>query len=215
VMKHPKYYGCPTGDCPHWQQAECDVAMQQNAVPDCPYGKPGDLLWVRETIEKALGYGGIGYPADGTWYPDSAWEWKRNTVPSIHMPRRLSRLTLETTGVRVERLQDISEADAVAEGATSRPNCSGFGNSAPGWSMDWSDVGSPSRFCMDGILTERDVCLGSARMAFGAFINELHGGKCWNRNGSQPLWDANPWVWVLSFRVHRQNVDELLKARAA
>lgn len=97
----------------------------------CPYGMAGDLLWVRETwacyrlisyeydeweqvataAERAEYHGALSpvYAADKKNYPD---QWH----PSIHMPRWASRLTLEITGVRVERLQDISEADAKAEG---------------------------------------------------------------------------------------------------
>lgn len=82
----------------------------------CPYGRPGDLLWVRETIEKAKEYGGIGYPADGTWFPDETWEWKRDTIPSIHMPRQWSRITLEITNVRVQRVQETDYWDSFAEG---------------------------------------------------------------------------------------------------
>ena len=85
----------------------------------CPYGEPGDRLWVRETwaprtlgawteMEKLMK---PLYRAD-----EDRPEWKRIWRPSIHMPRWASRITLEITGVRVERLQDISEADAVAEG---------------------------------------------------------------------------------------------------
>jgi hypothetical protein len=88
----------------------------------CPYGAPGDRLWVRETWGRDQADNGgdrhwnrIVYRADpgeqaldnGTPVP-----WK----PSIHMPRWASRITLEVTGVRVERLQDISVADAMAEG---------------------------------------------------------------------------------------------------
>lgn len=71
-----------------------------------PYGVVGDRLWVREAWQD--GNGGIYYRADGI-HPGP---WK----PAIHMPRWASRITLEITGVRVERLQDISNDDARAEG---------------------------------------------------------------------------------------------------
>ncbi|MDP1891486.1 MAG: hypothetical protein Q8K55_11400 [Gemmatimonadaceae bacterium] len=85
-----------------------------------PYGHPGDRLWVRETC--LLAYSSLGavpagngraiaYAADG--YALEAWEkW----TPSIHMHRWASRLTLEVVGVRVERVQDITTEDCIAEG---------------------------------------------------------------------------------------------------
>lgn len=94
----------------------------------CPYGAPGDRLWVREAwIEyDKTGYvvdptqGRFVYRADcapGTFASDGIW-WKWKS--SIHMPRWASRLTLTLTDVRVERVQDISEAEAEAEGFASR-----------------------------------------------------------------------------------------------
>jgi len=82
----------------------------------CPFGQPGDRLWVRERA--AFYWGGWHYFADGAseWGPDvSPRTFSR---PSIHMPREACRLVLEITDVRVERLQTISEADAIAEGLT-------------------------------------------------------------------------------------------------
>jgi len=76
----------------------------------CPYGEAGDRLWVRETwAPVTVGY---AYAADPFWNASPAGRWR----PSIHMPRGASRITLEIAAVRVERLQDISESDARAEG---------------------------------------------------------------------------------------------------
>lgn len=80
----------------------------------CPYGKPGDLLWVRETWAP-LKSGNVDFAAD---WSDMMQKYAGKWRPSIHMPRWASRITLRITGVRVERLQDISEDDAWAEGAT-------------------------------------------------------------------------------------------------
>ena len=80
----------------------------------CPYGQVGDRLWVREAYWEDQSGGVWGYRADGIDWPPSNCGGKSH--PSIHMPRWASRITLEITGVRVERVQDISEEDAVAEG---------------------------------------------------------------------------------------------------
>lgn len=82
----------------------------------CPYGQPGDRLWVRETFghfERKENFAPgceVFYRADGESLAVEPWR------PSIHMPRWASRITLEVTGVRVETLQDIDLADALAEG---------------------------------------------------------------------------------------------------
>ena len=105
----------------------------------CPYGQPGDdKLWVRETCraeELPSGLDGVRYLADDCFIPienteaaSDAWlslaaygqrlsgHQKYRKVSAIHMPRWASRITLEITGIHVERLQDISESDALAEG---------------------------------------------------------------------------------------------------
>ena len=82
-------------------------------IDQCPYGTAGSKLWVRETWADTMGDPPTAvYRADGERHPASHLKW----TPSIHMPRWASRLTLEIVNVRVERLQEISEADAKAEG---------------------------------------------------------------------------------------------------
>ncbi len=152
----------------------------------CPYGKPGDRLWVREmwapgdemvfgaakddseTVlyradEAALHWDGkaMRTPMDTYAFNWEAVRWK----PSIHMPRWASRITLEVTGVRGERLQDISEADARAEGAPSADLASG-------------------REC---IFPHQ----GTHRWGFRLL---------WESINSPDSWAANPWVWVVEFR---------------
>lgn len=202
-------YGFTDEDCPaaNWWKIRC------------PYGQPGDRLWVRETWKywdwTEDGMPWIKYDADdSTSFFDSTvteeWAdrigdiWSELSVeknysidgsardrkfrPSIHMPRWASRITLEIVNVRVERLQKISEEDAIAEGARWKDFMkSGSGMQLPGWSME------------DPFPNSHAECLGTARMAFGNFINKLHGGVNWNLKPSN-LWDSNPWVWVVEFR---------------
>jgi hypothetical protein len=99
----------------------------------CPYGAPGDRLWVRERLGYCSEYGHY-FAADRTFlcslFDDPEKEtgysyecsMREASVPSIHLPRRWSRITLEVTEVRVERLHEISEADAKAEGVAGHPD---------------------------------------------------------------------------------------------
>lgn len=100
-----------------------------HAIDKCPFGQPGDLLYVRETWQ---GYRQVSYEYDEWESMDSPKDrheqpytpvyradeksFPEKWFPAIHMPREFSRLTLEITDVRVERLQDISNDDALAEG---------------------------------------------------------------------------------------------------
>jgi hypothetical protein len=128
----------------------------------CPYGAPGGRLWVRETW-KLTPECGLSYRADPPFGEDS---YERGWKPSIHMPRRHSRVALELTEVRVERLQAITAEGAIAEGVPSR-----------------------------GI--ERDgPCIASAIMYLHDFEQLWNGINAERGYG----WDANPWVWVLTFR---------------
>lgn len=127
--KHPDF-GC--------DMAASELACEAQHVINrcCPYGQPSDLLWVRENGWErperspkmmrdgadtwAPYYYDADYEANATRENEFAefkeWGFKRR--PSIHMPRWASRITLEIISVRVERLQDISEADVKAEGIT-------------------------------------------------------------------------------------------------
>lgn len=95
-----------------------DAAVLECAITSlrCPFGVPGDRLWVRESVQWREEEQAAFFIADGARTKIEAWGRKSTGMPSIHMPRGVSRITLEVTGVRVERLQDISEADAKAEG---------------------------------------------------------------------------------------------------
>lgn len=144
-----------------------------------PYGGVGDRLWVREAIrlvpdqEPDDGTGRVlsAYGADGSLTVADAWPWKRSYLPPMHCPRGLSRIDLEITGVRVERLQDISEADAQAEGTP----CYVCGRS------------------MDG-LGEDDCHCFHAKAKASDYRN------LWEAINGPGSWDANPWVWVVEFR---------------
>ncbi len=141
----------------------------------CPYGVPGDRLWVRETwwhyksneLEQAgfvggtmchLGNGQANYQSNAEFDPrEHPKIWRKR--PSIYMPRWASRITLELTDVRVERLHDISEEDAHAEGVDP----------------------------IEGFL------LGNTphRRAFYEIWESL--------NAKRAPWESNPWVWCLTF----------------
>lgn len=161
----------------------------------CPYGKKGDRIWVRET------WGLIGRSANSRLsdfndpeialkehlifrsncdgYDKSVQNWRS----SIHMPRWASRINLDITGIRVERLQDISQADAIAEGLKAItkdgslvkhgiPDNDGLpGTDDNGW--PWRD------FDVNPVNAYR---------------------KLWESINGQGSWEANPWVWVIEFR---------------
>ena len=179
----------------------------------------GDRLYVRETFalcpKTAWALPKIVSPDDADmaayYRADFDRSGRPRWKPSIHMPRWASRITLTVTDVRVQRLQDISEADAIAEGATSRPHCSGFRGMYDGWSMDWSRVGELSRFAKEGgRLSENDVSLGSAVTAFASFINETDDQR-WNLK-DDGLWAKNPWVAAYTFTVAPGNIDQIARA---
>ncbi|POA26376.1 MULTISPECIES: hypothetical protein [unclassified Pseudomonas] len=190
----------------------------------CPYGKPGDRLWVRESgiYSKLLSPEDPTQPGtfrhDVPRTPELGYWWIQSTrapgarysvsgnprrvdkargqkaVPSIHMPRWASRILLEITDVRVERLQDISEEQAQAEGCFFTDYGRKCGHGGKGWS-EVGDCPAPTEHhpqregWMWAETISHEQCLGSARNAFG---------NLWNTTGGD--WDANPWVWVVEFK---------------
>ncbi|MEX5551765.1 hypothetical protein [Pseudomonas pergaminensis] len=186
----------------------------------CPYGQPGDRLWVRETftIESNRWADDPYSPPhkDGRptqRYEDDKWDqphYKATDVepdlwyddrdspgcrwkPSIHMPRWASRILLEITDVRVERLQDISAEQAKAEGCF----FTDYGQQCFHGATGWKDVGDcPAKvghqqrngWAWDKT-TSHEQCLFTPRFAFA---------NLWNATGGD--WDANPWCWVVEFK---------------
>lgn len=117
-LAHPgwttyRYFG-PSANDPTGKSVaiECgpDYPDDKSDQVPCPYGAAGDRLYVRETFVGGLYGQRCVYRASEPDFPAPRWR------PAIHMPRVLSRLTLEITRIRVEQLLDISEADAIAEG---------------------------------------------------------------------------------------------------
>lgn len=158
-----------------------------NVKVRCPYGQPGDRLWVRETWMDLQGTGiqrrtgdpsRYAYGADtlpGSYGDEVRKEYGLKWRPSIHMPRAASRITLEITGVRVERLQDISEADAIAEGIEQMP-------------CEVPDTKLWRNYTPDNGWTPRVA------------IPQNSYRSLWESINGPGSWDANPYVWVVEFR---------------
>lgn len=149
----------------------------------------GDALWVRETWRRQTEWEEVYYPnggidvqpvtkahyrADATDSDAAGHVW----TPSIHMPRWASRITLQVTDVRAERLLDVTEADAVAEGMTF---LGGY----------WSGAKHPVK--------GTPKCHNDARTALLDLWQEIYGHKVYN-NGSACVPKENPWVWAITFR---------------
>lgn len=125
LLKNAEHWGCPTGDCPHSKQTECEESMAALDPKDIGYAV-GDRIWVKETWHTAQAYDHLPPSAlsgeEGIWYPaDSSFvRWGTAFVGkkrvSIHMTRWASRITLNVTDVRVEPLLNINRGDAMAEG---------------------------------------------------------------------------------------------------
>lgn len=173
---------------------------RQVDLTGCPYGVAGDRLWVRETfgvMQRSYHYE-LGWETDGLvndvpvkdvpiFTPYSKQKYffvyradgyervkeEGRWIPPIYMPRRASRITLEIVSERVERVQDISEADAKAEGMI------GYDEYPAPEEMQW--------------YRKTIRCARLPRVQFR---------KMWDSINAQRGcgWDANPWVWVIEFR---------------
>lgn len=140
----------------------------------CPYGIPGDRLWVRETFALCTKAGGhVVYAAEGDGFGNchTSGKW----TPSLFMKREYSRITLEIVSVRVERLQDITEADAKAEGVSPQIDAIAAAQIAKG-------TPDPDRQLREEWTP--------ATMEYWALWKQINGPDSWK---------VNPWVWVIEF----------------
>jgi len=160
----------------HWailNDSKTNVLKSDERYFACPFGQIGDRIWVRETFASIFkDEGPVCYRATDSSMHSGAW------TPSIHMPRWASRITLEITNIRVERVQDISEQDAIADGFKALPGCK--------WhTFEEADAGMP--------MHDHTAC-----DAFEAF---------WCNQYGEESWSSNDWVWVIEFkRIDNQQV---------
>jgi hypothetical protein len=166
VVKPQPVFTAASHDSWEWGIHHTNEQGMRNVLPQYARYSAGSLAWVRETWAAPFGKDGVVFHrADGPDRPDDG-TWR----PSIFMPRWASRITLEITQVRVERLQDITEDDAKAEGVT---------------------VGG-TKWDQPNIKTE----CGYQRALRGAFCDLWDSLNAKRGFG----WEKNPWVFVLDFK---------------
>ena len=142
----------------------CDAAANPDDVRRCPYGQPGDRLWVRETFSGPWcmeAQDGAAAAPPSKWAESSRiWYWADGEPaygdwtrprPSIHMPRWASRITLEITSVR---LQDISEADAIAEGVYTDPASPAY----DAYAQLWDEINGPGSWAANPWVWVLEFC---------------------------------------------------------
>jgi hypothetical protein len=181
--KHPDV-GC--------DMAPSELICEEQHVIDraCPYGQPGDLLWFREGLRAVERAGELvtAYAADGvilryqTGHP-IVWAWKKPYLPSIFMPRWACRHEATIEAVRLERLQDIGESAAMAEGVE-RMKTAGL----TGWKI----------YSRDGVSSGKDFEIHQ-RCAVARYARESY-RTLWEALNGRYSWDANPIVWVVAFK---------------
>jgi hypothetical protein len=160
----------------------------------CPYGQAGDRLWVRETwchqyphegapdrkyVYRADGEEVYGLDAHGHALVTASGKLKAAWIPSIHMPRKASRIMLEVSDVRLQPLHAITESDAIAEGVSALPGLQGD-----------DDLG------VYGFLREFE----RAAQRLGASAPIARYALLWESINGRGSWAANPPVWVVTFR---------------
>lgn len=173
---------------PQWAFWLPDNRMTEPRTWPCPFGVPGDRLWVRErTWERPERTPRMMREGADTWAPreydadlddgdrEQFREWGWRSRPSIHMPRAASRIILEVVSVRVERLQAITDEDAKAEGVGS------LGMVVP----------------MEATNLDGSISRGTAHI----FNPVTKFAILWDRiNGKRASWESNPYVWVVEFK---------------
>lgn len=163
--------------------SESDWMIDCVPIGKCPYGQLGDRLWVREAfmyLDNRDGGRKVHYCAGGddmqiTAGKDDDWRGSTKWKPSIHMRREYSRITLEVVDVRVERLQEISYEDAIAEGVSDMTAL---------LHDEWQPSNGESG----------DDCARRLRWPQPLYQ------QLWDSIHGPSAWDTNPWVWVVEFR---------------
>lgn len=145
----------------------------------CPFGQPGDRLWVKETFayfdadKENAGYVYKASENGQAWASnDPSWKWK----PSLFMPREASRINLEITDIRVERLLSISEEDAIAEGVKLMMY------------QNWDNQSFYQNYTYKG---GNDKYFPSVKSSYMSLWDSING------KDSHKL---NPWLWVIEFK---------------
>ncbi len=170
--------------------------------------RPGDLLYLRENFSYDMQDHGCHMPPSYWYWADGNPEhgdWSK-PKPSIHMPRSASRLTLEVTCVKVERLQDISEEDAKAEGVESLD----FEREDFDWKI-CPTCGGTRLYChqsMAGASFDTDCTYCDTYIKrFQHLWTSIHA-----KAADEEPWQGNPWVCAVSFRCIHKNVDQMESA---
>lgn len=168
-------------------------------LPRCPFGVPGDRLWVREAhqyLEAVKGGSLIRYLADGAEARVDVPTVTFRRRPPMFMHHAASRITLDVESVRVERLQDITEEDAIAEGAEA---CAG--NDA--WTVLTKDGRSYTRLNVEPDASDPEIAAVVKTEPFNRRTAREVFARGWDSlNGKRPgaSWADNPWVWRIEFK---------------